>query len=156
MKRRNYLQSVASLPVLSIPSLPSTNSETEDDDEFAYNIDAVWHRGREDGHIYTDDFRYEYEDYSKWKASTVVFSSLYGFDIVPKLTRIDNTRLIYVTDVKDGYERVLLTADDRNMDISLSTHRMNQIKFVPHDKEKNYYIACGNIADVQQTIEEEV
>lgn len=155
MKRRNYLQSVASLPFISGISLPST-SDSQPYEESLYNIDAVWHRRRQEGHIYTDEHSYEYDEYSRWKASTVVFSSLSGLNIVPKLTRIDGTRLIYATDVKEGYERVLLTADDRDMDISLSTHRMNQIKFIPYDDEKNYYVACENLADVKRTIKERI
>jgi len=149
MKRRNYIQSVASLPALSTFSLPSTSESDEEESEF--NIHAMWHRGRGDGHISTEDYFHEYTDYRKWKASTVVFSSLREVDIVPKLTRIGGTRLISVTDHPEGHTRVLLTAENEELDIALSTQHMNEVKFV-HDTGENYYIDCENLADVRETI----
>lgn len=156
MKRRNYIQSVASLPVLSIPSLPSTSDSEPDKKDSEFNIHAMWHRGNREGHIYTEDFEYDYDAYEEWKASTVVFSSLYGVDIVPKLTGIEGVRPISVSDEKEGHTRVLLTAENEELDISLSTRFMNEVKFVPNYEDRSYYFKCENLADVKSKIKERV
>ena len=156
MKRRNYLQSVASLPVLSGVSLPSLpESESEDDSELPYTIDSMWHRGNEEGTIHREGYFHYYTEYDQWKASTVVFSSLFGVDIVPKLSRIEDTHLISVTDHQDGHTRVLLTAENEELDISLSTRYMREVKFHHYDG-KNYYIKCENLAYVKNEIEERI
>lgn len=152
MNRRNYLQSVVSLPLLSTFSLPS-DPESEDDSEFPYTIDAMWHRGREDGHIYTDDYSYEYTEYDQWEASTVVFGSLRQVDILPQVTRIDSTRLISVTDNRDGKTRVLLTSNKQDFDVVLSSHNPNFIKFCHYDG-KTHYKAFEDLSSIEDTIQE--
>lgn len=155
MRRRNYLQSVASIPALSLPSLLSLSTETEQETVCPYNIHSLWSRDEKKGDICGTSYSYQYENYDKWRSATVVHSSIQGIDLVPELTDIENIKLISVSDPIDFDTRIVLTSPDTDFDFSLSSNYMRELKIYYTDGTKKYIIV-EDLAELKQKIKERV
>jgi len=151
MNRRNYIQSVASLTALSL--LPTT--EEEENQEYPYNIYAMFHRGKGEGYVETSEYSYTYNNQREWQASAVVSSSIQGIDLVHRLTAIDNIELVSVSDLKQGHTRILLTASNSDFDLDLSTRRMREM-VIYHTDSTEEHILFEGMDDLKQKIKERV
>jgi len=97
MRRRNFLKSVASLPLVGkIPSLPIEQDTQEQD---VAGMSAVWIREGDSGIVLDDGEKQEIEEYSEWHREAVSVADRYepkyirmmfDFDLISMQT--DNTR----------------------------------------------------------------
>jgi len=79
MNRRNFIKSVASLPIASqIPSLPLDGQDSVDEDEGQNGgMSAVWIREGETGIVLDDGDRQDIDEYSEWHRETVSVADQY-------------------------------------------------------------------------------
>lgn len=147
MKRRNYIQSVASLPLLSTSSLPSTSEPDEEDSEF--KLHSVWHRGNEKGRVVTPAYSYEYSSYDEWQASSVVSASLHSFDITPFY--FDGVRLI--SSNISSNKSVLISKSDTDIRIVVEDDYFYLEAYEPDSEDVDSFY-CGSVRAVKNTIQE--
>ncbi|QIB75211.1 hypothetical protein G3I44_13515 [Halogeometricum borinquense] len=119
MNRRDYIKTVASLPVIS--SVPSIGPSEEDEEE--WNVRGVWRREDETGYLAVrdDDLEAEFDDYNQWVSTTLRrFNAQHTVDLF-------DFRLISLYDGE--YSRSHFSHEEAGLELTIKREPEEEVEF---------------------------